>query len=243
MVSGFLILLTAISFNGLGFSGPKTIPPAFRHGHRGARVVALSFDDGPHRRITPDIIRTLEDKDCRATFFLLGREVRKNPETVRALAESPRCEIGNHSINHPDFGRLGKEQALQEIMENQWLIERVSGVIPRLFRPPYGSVGRGLFAASRQAGVSIVLWDVDPEDWRGGKLSASEIAERVRPGSIILLHDIYPGTAEMLPELIDELRERGFEFWFVSELINFRRFAEAADALLSNLGFAGAGGY
>lgn len=188
-------------------------------GSRRNRRFALTFDDGPVLQ-TYDVLRALEAKGARGTFFLVGRKVGGHEALVRRIVAGGH-EIGNHSFGHdayPEPEDLGAASSI---------LKRVAGVRPRLYRPPFGAVDRAGAEAARAQGMEVTLWSVDSED--GMPLEDGIPADRVianvvtraRPGAIALLHDGLPWShaAAAVPDLIDELQGRGFELVTVSELL------------------------
>jgi peptidoglycan-N-acetylglucosamine deacetylase len=180
----------------------------------GERVVALTFDDGPHPRATPRVLDVLARHGVKGTFFVVGRNAATWPDPVRrAVREGHR--IANHSWSHPTLTTLGDAAVRSELQRTQDQIARL-GSSSICVRPPYGAQNtrvRNLIVS--QVRSSTILWNVDPGDWRG--LSASGIVSttmaQVRPGSIILLHDSgRSSTIEALDRLIPALKRAGYGF-------------------------------
>lgn len=189
-----------------------------RYGPRDERQVALSFDDGPGTS-TPDILEILREKRVSATFFLMGENVQRDPDQVRAIVEQG-SEVGNHSMHHDSLPDL------QDLEATNDAIEQASGVRPCAFRPPYGNVDQPLVDRAKEAGMNTVLWDVDTEDWTDGATVDSVVEgtkQNAQFGSIILMHDggdrYREITISSLPSVIDELRAEGYSFVTVSELL------------------------
>lgn len=189
-----------------------------RHGPRGQKAVALTFDDGPGVS-TGDILRVLRKKRVDATFFLLGSMISEDTEAVKQIPRQG-SEVANHSTAHQ--ARPGQA----DLENTNRLVEEASGVTPCTYRPPYGDVNGEVVAAARSAGLDTVLWDVDTNDWQGST-TIDSILENVKSntqnGSIILMHDggdqPRPKTVELLPRLIDLLRDEGYALVTVSELL------------------------
>ncbi|MCP2259332.1 Peptidoglycan/xylan/chitin deacetylase, PgdA/CDA1 family [Streptoalloteichus tenebrarius] len=189
------------------------------------KVVALTFDDGPDPAGTREILDTLAARRVPATFFLIGRDLAAHPDLGRAIATAGH-EIGNHSYSHERMIGVTPGWVAREIESTDTLI-RATGYTGRiLFRPPNGKKLLALphYLAEHQR--TTVMWDVEPDSDPGEDPSAEEIAahtvEHVRPGSIVLLHAMYAGrkrTREALGPMIDQLRERGYRFTTVSELL------------------------
>ncbi len=190
----------------------------------GEKVVALTFDDGPHPRTTAEILDVLKEYGVRATFFNVGENTVKRPElTAREVAEGH--EIGNHTFTHINIRRLSEEKVKDQLLDTERAVTKATGVRPTLFRPPEGRIGEAGKAAAEELGYTVVLWSVDTRDWthRTAEEIAKTVTENVRDGDVILCHDFISGeshTAEALRIFIPKLLARGYEFVTVSELIS-----------------------
>lgn len=157
------------------------------------RAVALTFDDGPREPYTSQILDILADQGIKATFFLVGENIRRYPEVTRRIAREGHA-IGNHSWSHRSLAGVSWEIARQEIARTDALIRQITGRRPFLFRPPYGALGSllagpgGVVARQRHL---LVLWSVEVADWstRSPLRVAVGTLRRISPGSIVLLHD------------------------------------------------------
>lgn len=182
--------------------------------------MALTFDDGPSPDHTPHILDILRDHHVLATFFVVGKYVEKNPELARRIVQEGH-EIGNHTFNHTGLHQTGPLNATEDIIKAQETIQRVLGVEPIFYRPPYGA--GNLYSLQNVARTDIqytVMWDIDPKDWEAE--SSEEIVSvlkgRVRNGSIVLLHDNTPHTVEALPQILEDIRGKGIQPGRVSDL-------------------------
>lgn len=184
------------------------------------KYVALTFDDGPSPTVTPLILKTLDKYGAKGTFFMIGNEVQAHPEIAKQVVEAGH-EVANHSYNHPDLTKLGYAAMEKELNLARDKIEQVTGVRPTLIRPPSGAYNNQLLNYANHHNNAIVLWSVDPRDWQSRNATAvyNAIMKGVTSGSIILLHDIYPSTADALPKLLATLSSEGYEFITVSELL------------------------
>jgi Predicted xylanase/chitin deacetylase len=181
--------------------------------------IALSFDDGPNAAVTPRVLDILASEHVKATFFLIGKHVPGNEPLLRRMHDEGH-EIGNHSWDHPDFTTLTPGQMDNELATTQQVIANAGVPLPHLFRPPYGAVND--IVRSHAAGMAIVRWDIDPADWEvldAGKVQQAILAQ-ARPGGIILMHDIYPSTADALMPVIEQLKGH-YQFVTVSQLMSF----------------------
>ena len=187
------------------------------------RVVALSFDDGPTDQGVDAVLAELKPRDLRATFFLIGQDIERNPQAARKLLDAG-MELGNHSFSHARM--LGHAQSFydEEVNRTDALLRDAGVQSPRWFRPPYGKRLIGLPRAVARAGYRTVTWDVadDVGAHPTAQAYAADIIARVRPGSIVLMHPMYRGnTVERaaLPLVLDGLAQQGYRVVTVGELL------------------------
>jgi len=198
--------------------GSKPKPPSPPPDCTRVKCIALTFDDGPAES-TRELLDVLAARDVKATFFVVGRNAEKHPELVlREHREGH--ELGDHSYTHTDLGMSSKQKITSELSRTREAIRRASGATPGLMRPPYGSTSKQVEKAAREMDMAQVLWTVDPLDWRTRDSRDIErrVVKSVKPGSIVLLHDIHRTTVRAVPGIIDELTAKGYEFVTVSEL-------------------------
>ena len=185
---------------------------------RTEKAVALTFDDGPSPQYTPRILAALTKLRVRATFFVIGYLAEANPDLVRQELRQG-MTVGNHSYNHPQvppFAQLPPQLLSDEIALGEQVLSRL-GVQPGLFRPPGGSTSPQLVRAAAALGQRVVLWSVDPADWRPGsspKAITKRVLSAVRPGSIVILHDgggNRTPTLTALPAIVRGIRHRGLQ--------------------------------
>src|SRR5438094_4551429 len=189
--------------------------------HVDGPYIAMTFDDGPSATLTPKLLDLLAARHIKATFFVIGENVAEHPEIVARAAREGH-EIGNHSWSHPNFGKMSDESVRRQLQQTDDAIKNATGKRPTLMRPPYGSItAREKHWIHDEFDYDIILWDVDPYDWKrpGPGVVRARILKETRPGSIVLSHDIHPGTIEAMPSTFDELEAKGFKFVTVSELI------------------------
>ncbi|PYJ25725.1 MAG: polysaccharide deacetylase family protein [Verrucomicrobia bacterium] len=189
--------------------------------HVDGPYIAMTFDDGPSATLTPKLLDLLAGRHIKVTFFVIGENVAEHPEIVARAAREGH-EIGNHSWSHPNFAKMSEERVRQQLWQTDTAIQNATGTRPTLMRPPYGSItAREKRWIHDELGYDIILWDVDPYDWKrpGPAVVRSRIIKETQPGSIVLSHDIHPGTIEAMPSTLDALAAKGFKFVTVSELI------------------------
>src|SRR5881392_3019742 len=195
---------------------------AFSSVHVDGPYIAMTFDDGPQAKFTPKLLDLLAAHHIKATFFVIGENVAEHPEIVARAAREGH-EIGNHSWSHPNFGKMSDQAVRRQLQQTDDAIKNATGERPTLMRPPYGSItAREKRWVHDEFGYRIILWDVDPYDWKrpGPAVVRNRILKETQPGSIVLSHDIHPGTIEAMPSTFDALEAKGFKFVTVSELIH-----------------------
>ncbi|MGE5704369.1 MAG: polysaccharide deacetylase family protein [Clostridia bacterium] len=193
------------------------------------RMIALTFDDGPDARYTPQIASLLKEYDAKATFFVVGTRVQKNPEIIRQLLKDGN-ELANHTYSHPDLRKISEQRLKEEVTKTQETIYAATGFTPKLFRPPGGYYSESLIRVVKDAGFQVIMWSwhQDTRDWSdpGVKKIVKKVLKNARNGDIVLFHD-YGGarsqTVRALKEILPELHRRGFHFVTVSELLMYQK--------------------
>ena len=184
-------------------------------------MVALTFDDGPHPEYTDRILDILEANQAVATFFEVGANLQKAPESVRR-ARDMGCEIGSHSYRHADLGKMDQAALEADLAAADAAFTEVLGQAPTMLRPPYGSMSKAVKGLSDRV---LVTWSVDPRDWKyrdAETVTAYLQGLSSLDGQVILLHSIYESTVEALGTLVPWLQEQGYQLVTVSELIEYR---------------------
>ena len=187
---------------------------------KGKKYVALTFDDGPSSSVTPRVLNYLDQYNAVATFYMLGNQVKANPRIARDVANRGH-EIASHSVSHADLTGLGPNGVDKEFANAKSIIKKTTGVTPRTFRPPYGAINQNVKNKAKKYNQPLILWSVDSLDWKYRSKSAvhSRVMNNVHPGAIVLLHDIHSTTADSLPSILKDLKNQGYEFVTVSELL------------------------
>ena len=199
---------------------PETPDPVAVEFFPEAKLVALSFDDGPHSIYTAELLAILKREEVKASFFVLGGRVTANAELLRDMAEAGH-QIGNHSYSHRRLTSLSAEDRAFEIHGTAELLESITGAKPDALRPPYGEYNEML---KNEAGCPLILWSVDPRDWQSRNAEAvyQAVIRSVGDGDIVLMHDIYPTTVQAVERIIPELKAQGYRLVTVEELIQAR---------------------
>lgn len=181
------------------------------------KKVALTYDDGPNEVYTERLLEVLRQEDVKATFFLLGKAVSQHPQLVKETYDQGHL-IGNHTYNHVDISKLSKADAAAEILDTNRAIQASTGEYPYLFRPPFGKVNAGF---ERNSEMLVALWDVDPRDWscQNTDKIVRHVEKHVKENSVILMHDAYPETVEATKRIIPLLKEQGYKFVTMDEIL------------------------
>ncbi len=185
----------------------------------GAKMVALTFDDGPHPINTPLILEELKKRNAVATFFVVGNRVQYYPEVLaQIIAEG--SEIGNHTWSHKQLTTLSPEGIKKQVNDTQEVVKSVVGITPKIFRTPYGEVGE---LVAQNVGLPIILWSVDTEDWKNkdSEIIVTHIITETDDGEIVLQHDLYLWSVEAVGPALDDLIGKGYKFVTVSQLLGF----------------------
>ena len=181
------------------------------------KLLAFTFDDGPHRGSTDRLLDGLRERNAKGTFFLVGEEIDEARDIVERMREDGH-QIGNHTWSHKRLDEISTDEAAQEIGKTDALLKSVAGDAEYWLRPPYGFLRDG---AEKSLGVPVVKWSLDPRDWesRDADKVVQAVMEAVKPGDIVLLHDIYPTSVEAALRLMDALAADGYQFVTVEELL------------------------
>ena len=181
--------------------------------------IALTFDDGPSAAYTEKLLDGLRERDVHATFFLIGENIEKgdNALLVRQMARDGHL-IGNHTYHHVQLTKIKEEEALKELEETNRLIEKITGNPVEYVRPPFGEFPKGL---SAKISMIPVMWTVDPLDWsvKDTEKIVSKVVTQAKENDMILLHDCYGTSVEAALQIIDRLKEKGFEFVTADRLL------------------------
>lgn len=191
-------------------------------------VVALTFDDGPTAGFTPEVLAILRERGVKATFFLTGKETEENLPQARMIVGEGH-QIGNHSYTHSNMMLMGPARIGQEIERTDAAIRAAGYEGEIMFRPPYGKKLLTLPWYLSRHERKTIMWDVEPESFPDVAADtaafAKHVIEQTKSGSIIIMHVMYGSRAisrQALPSIIDGLRQRGFEFVTVSQLLENR---------------------
>ncbi|OKH24654.1 polysaccharide deacetylase family protein [Chroogloeocystis siderophila] len=199
------------------------------------KVIALTFDDGPSP-YTLQVLNILKQNNIKATFFWIGKSLQSHQQIAKQVVANGEA-IGNHTWHHWQY-LMKPNIAAQEIESTANLIYKITGVRTSLFRPPYGLLNNGVADYARQKRYVIVMWSVDPQDYRY-KTSPQQLVNRIipkiQPGSIVLMHDgggNRSATVQALPQIISQLKQQGYRFVTVPQLLELKAEADSRIAKL-----------
>ncbi|MDI9259044.1 polysaccharide deacetylase family protein [Alicyclobacillus sendaiensis] len=194
------------------FSAPVT----YAAPSKPAKVVYLTFDDGPSQRYTPKLLDILRSQHISATFFVVGYRCEQFPDIVRRIQREGH-EIGNHGFAHLDPKKRTLDEVLLDVRKTDVAVVKACGTRPLYYRPPYGSIDAQEIDGVHRLGHPIALWTVDSMDWKAksAKAIVNQVERHTRPGSIILFHDGISSsryTVEAMPRIIRDFRRDGYTF-------------------------------
>jgi peptidoglycan/xylan/chitin deacetylase (PgdA/CDA1 family) len=190
------------------------------------KLLALSFDDGPHPEFTPAVLDILRENDIKSGFFLIGEMIQKEPGLLERIDKEGHI-IGNHSYTHTTKFTIRKTKAvINELKQNEDLIHGISGKKVRFFRPPFGVTNPNIAAAARFLDYKVIGWNIRSLDTMGkpDEKVIKRVVSRFKPGSLILLHDTHAGIANILTEVIRQAKEDGYTFVRPDELLNLEAY-------------------
>ena len=189
----------------------------------GRPMVALTYDDGPTRAVTPRILELLRENNARATFFMVGNRVTAHRDLVAQMVDLG-CEVANHTYDHKLMDKVDPGEMTRQLEMTNQVISNACGVSPVLMRPCGGNRSDAGMMAVGAISMPAILWSVDTLDWktRDAQKTIQNVLDNVKDGDIILMHDLYDTTAEASETIIPELIGRGYQLVTVSELASYR---------------------
>ncbi len=187
------------------------------------KCIALTFDDGPGP-YTDRLLQILKDNDAKATFFLIGNKVAANPAGAKRIADAG-MEIGNHTWEHPNMATIPQEDIAAQFAKANDAITAATGRTPTLYRTAGGLSDDVVRQTAGRFGLAEILWDVIPFDWANDSNTAatrSMLMTYIKPGSVVLFHDTYSSTVDLVYQFIPVLKANGYHLVTVSELLGSR---------------------
>ena len=187
------------------------------------KCVALTFDDGP-TPYTDRLLSILTANKAKATFFEIGNKVAANPAGAKRVVEAG-MELGNHTWEHPNMTTLPLEDVPSQLSRANDAIAAATGVTPKLWRPPGGLTNAAVNEQAGKVGLAGILWDVIPYDWINDSNTAASrvlLMAQIKPGSVVLLHDTYSSTVDIVEQFIPVLKANDYHFVTVTQLLGQR---------------------
>ena len=218
-IIGFVLLFATIPLQSRAVANK----PVYNSNVNESKKIALTFDDGPHPRNTPEILKILDNYGIKATFFVIGVNAKNYPEALSKVVSSGH-EVGNHTYSHKVLKNRTREEINKEIIDTESEISKNNEYLTTLIRPPCGFYDQELISLANENDYKIVLWSIDTHDWAHASVESivSTVTNGVRGGDIILFHDYISGennTPQALQIIIPQLLKQGYEFVTVSELL------------------------
>lgn len=216
-----LLLFGLTLFPGVYFIQLNYFTQSLSRGPANKKQIAITFDDGPMAEFTPKVLDILKAEGARATFFLIGKNIAGNEAIVKRLISEGHT-IGNHSFEHGFwFSMQSKGKMIADAGKCDEAIELVTGLQPKLFRPPYGVTNPMVAEVIKQKGYTSIGWSLRTYDTNAVSAEAllSKALKNLKSGDIVLLHDWPPFTIGILSDFIKEAKRRGFELVTVDELL------------------------
>ncbi len=181
------------------------------------KYVALTFDDGPNSTYTPLLLDGLAQRQVKATFFVIGKNIPGNEEIIARMHEEGHV-IGNHTYDHVKICDLSAEEACAQLEKTSALVKEITGEDTEFVRPPFGA-----WNSRMECSFSMipVLWNVDPLDWTTKNTAqvVRRVLENAESGDIILLHDCYESSVKAALQIVDTLQEQGYVFLTAAQMI------------------------
>lgn len=188
-------------------------------------MVAFTFDDGPYDKVTDRLVKVMAKNDSRATFFVVGNRVEKFADTLKNAYENGN-QIATHTYDHSDLSKMKKAGIKKEMSLSVQVIKKITGQGPAMLRPPYGNVNDKMRKTIK---IPMIYWSVDTEDWKSrNKKAILKKCKSIEDGDIVLMHDLYPTTADAVSSLVPKLRKKGFQLVTVEELFYYKGIDAAA---------------
>jgi peptidoglycan/xylan/chitin deacetylase (PgdA/CDA1 family) len=187
------------------------------------KCVALTFDDGPGP-FDDRLLQILKDNDAKATFFLIGNKVAANPAGAKRIADAG-MEIGSHTWEHPNMATIATDDIAGQFSRANDAITAATGRTPTIYRPAGGLSSEAVRQTAAKFGLAEILWDVIPFDWANDSNTAATrymLMTYIKPGSVVLFHDTYSSTVDLVYQFIPVLKANGYRLVTVSELLGPR---------------------
>jgi len=227
ILSGYYLLLFFIGIIWLGFTvwGAFDIRlgyfiPVIYRKKTNKKIIAITFDDGP-TDFTPKALDLLEKYNAKATFFCIGKQIEKHPDICRRIY-SEKHQLGNHSYSHTNsFGFFSTEKVREELQKTAFLLQEITGEKNHYFRPPFGVTNPHIAKAVKELGYQVIGWNIRSLDTviEDENKILKRITNKLKPGSIILLHDTSDKTIRVLEQLLLTLQKENYQMITINKLL------------------------
>lgn len=208
----------------LAIKHPKSL---YFNGDTTRKEIALTFDDGPDARVTPQVLKILAKYKIPASFFLVGNYVKNHPGVVKKIDKEGHLVL-NHSTSHQSYLKKTKNWIKQDLITTENAIFKVIGKRPAMFRPPYGDIDLNMIEEVQTNDYKNIIWSYDTLDWTGASIDtiAQGVIKKVRPGEIILMHSRLgvENTVKALPKIIQHLQEQGYQFVRLDKMLRVKAY-------------------
>lgn len=217
------VLITVPLISSVSASSGNPSGSVYSHKTNDRMMIALTFDDGPHPRYTPEILDILKEYDIHATFFAVGKNIESYPDVIKRCLDEGH-EIANHTQTHENLSKNSYDIICREITTAEAVIYKYLRCKTKLLRPPGGLYNKTVVNVAEKLDYTLVLWNIDTLDWAhtpSDKI-VDKVIKNIRPGDIILMHDYIAKnspTPDALRKMIPTLLEMGYNFVTVSELL------------------------
>ncbi len=221
------IVYSLIVFYGCYYIGSNFFIKVICSAETDEKEIAISFDDGPAKNFTPGILQLLKQENIKATFFCIGNRIAGNENILRQIKEDGHI-IGNHSYSHHLwFDMFSSKKMLEDLKQMDHVMEEVTGLKPKLFRPPYGVTNPNLKKAIINGGYTPVGWSVRSMDTviKDEQKLLDKVNRAIKPGAVFLFHDTSKTTLNVLPAFIKEVKNKGFCIIPLDKLLALKPYA------------------
>jgi len=195
--------------------------------HTSKSEVSITFDDGPHPDFTPKVLDLLKENNAKGTFFCIGKHIESHPELFKRIITEGHT-IGNHTFNHENyFGFIKTKEVVSELETTNEVIEKVSGLKVKLFRPPFGVTNPRINRGVKAVGLQSIGWSIRSFDTtsKSKNTIVKSIEKKLKKGDVVLLHDTSAKSVEILEQLLLFLKQNKLESVTIDSLFNIKAYA------------------
>lgn len=227
---GYFILIvvyTLLLFYGSFYTGSNFYMPVICNGSTGKKQVAISFDDGPLEKYTPEVLAILKEQQVPATFFCIGYRAAEHEGLLKQILAEGHI-VGNHSYYHDFWFDMHSSKRMKaELQQMQALVHHITGRQMKWFRPPYGVTNPNVRKAAQAMGYTAIGWNVRSLDTmiRDEEKLLLKVKKELKPGAVFLFHDTSHATVHILPKFLAFVKDEGYDIISLDKLINLQPYA------------------